>query len=359
MPWTTPTLTDTRKMVRDNVVALLRGAAMVPNNVLRVMADAMAGLARLALEYIDWLAKQLLPDTAETEWLDRHGNIWLVNADGTKGRKGATLSSGSILCTGTYGALIPTGSQLSANQTTYETLNQVAIDQDGQAVLNVRALDPGPDGNLDPGVTMAFASSVPDVDAQATVITMSGGTGEEADADLRARVLLRIQNPPMGGDATDYVQWALSVPGVTRAWSFPNEMGVGTVTVRFMMDALRASNNGFPTGDDVAIVQSFMDTMRPVAIKDFWVEAPIPFPINFIISNLDSNDAGTQGNVLVELQNTFMERSRPGQTWYRAWTDVAIGSAAGVNFYDIITPTDDVTMPSPGFMAVIGQIQYQ
>jgi len=39
------------------------------------MADANAGLGYLTLLYIDWLAKQLLPDTAETEWLDRRGVI--------------------------------------------------------------------------------------------------------------------------------------------------------------------------------------------------------------------------------------------------------------------------------------------
>ena len=42
------------------------------------------------------LLYRLLPDTAETEWLDRHGDIWLVNADGTSGPQGATLATGVI-----------------------------------------------------------------------------------------------------------------------------------------------------------------------------------------------------------------------------------------------------------------------
>ena len=49
-------------------------------------------LCHLTLQYIDWLSLQLLPDTAETEWLDRHGQIWLVNADGTTGRKMASAA---------------------------------------------------------------------------------------------------------------------------------------------------------------------------------------------------------------------------------------------------------------------------
>ena len=92
MPWATPTLREVRSVVRDNVRASLPGAdASVPNSVLRVLSDTQGGLCHLTLQYIDWLALQLLPDTAETEWLDRHGDIWLVNADGTIGRKQATL----------------------------------------------------------------------------------------------------------------------------------------------------------------------------------------------------------------------------------------------------------------------------
>ena len=72
-------------------------------------------LCHLTLQYIDWLALQLLPDTAETEWLDRHGEIWLVNADGSKGRKMATLSSGIVTFTGTEGGIVPAFTQLSGS----------------------------------------------------------------------------------------------------------------------------------------------------------------------------------------------------------------------------------------------------
>ena len=96
MPWSTPTLKAVRTQVRDYIAAVLPGAdASVPNSVLRVLSDAMGALCHLCLQYIDWLALQLLPDTAETEWLSRHGAIWLVNADGSIGRKLATQAFGT------------------------------------------------------------------------------------------------------------------------------------------------------------------------------------------------------------------------------------------------------------------------
>src|ERR1700741_241967 len=130
MPWTTPLLRDVRSLVRDAVAASLPGAdANVPNSVLRVLSDNQGALCHLTLQYIDWLALQLLPDTAETEWLDRHGQIWLVNADGSTGRKMATLSSGTGSFQGLIdGSVIPAGTQLQsgiAMPVSSESPNQV------------------------------------------------------------------------------------------------------------------------------------------------------------------------------------------------------------------------------------------
>src|SRR5215831_2880519 len=270
MPWQTPSLRQVRELTRDNVSTALSGAAMIPNSVLRVMCDAMSALAHLTLLYIDWLALQLLPDTAEKEWLDRHGQIWLLNADGTKGRKGATFAAGTVTITGTVGTIVPISSGLvGGNQIEYETTDEVILGADATPI-GIVALDGGAVGNLDPDEVLTFTDNLAGVDSQAIVVELTGGADEETDPDLRARVLQRIQQPPMGGDKSDYEMWTLRVAGVTRAWCAPNEMGIGTVTVRFMCDDLRVQNNGFPLDDDVIAVTSYLDTVRPVCVKDFW-----------------------------------------------------------------------------------------
>ncbi len=371
MPWTTPTLLQVRQMTRDNVTAMVRGAAMIPNNVLRVVSDAMAGLARLVLEFIDWLAKQLMVDLAETEWLDRHGNIWLKNADGSRGRKGATLSTGVILATGVQGSLVPAGSLLKASSTVqFETLNDAYIGiiaSSGVVItdpspINVRSLTGGAVANLAAGETMQFQTPISGVDGGVIVNSegISGGADEESDDDLRTRVLLRIQNPPMGGDATDYVQWALAVAGVTRAWSFPNEMGIGTMTVRFMMDNVRSDNDGFPLLIDIANVANYLDSVRPVAVKDFFTVAPIPFPINHVIRDLDLDNDTTRAAILVSLQKTFRKMAGPGETWYRTYSENAVAAASGVNHFDLELDGDapNIQMANSGYMPVMGTITY-
>ena len=358
MPWSTPTLKEVRGLVRDSIRGQLPGAdASIPNSVLRVMSDAQGALCHLTLQYVDWLALQLLPDTAETEWLDRHGDIWLVNADGSTGRKVATFAVGTIAFTGIGGTILPQYTSVtSGGSVDYETTEQIVLLDNAPTNAPARALDPGAAGNLDPGTPLGGIASLVGV-TDATIVEMTGGNDEENDDDLRMRVLNRIRQPPMGGDQNDYVQWSLAVPGCTRAWCFPNEMGIGTVTVRVMFDDLRASNDGFPYATDLDAVTTYLDQVRPVAVKDRWVLAPIKFPIDVYISNLNPDSDTTRGEVEANLLAMLLNQAAPGQTIYAAWKSYAIMSAPDVISFDLTNNADDV-MPSNGHMAVLRDIYY-
>lgn len=351
---------EVRSLVRDHIRGQLPGAdAMVPNSVLRVLSDVQGGLCHLNLQYLDWLSLMLLPDTAETEWLDRHADIWLVNADGTTGRKMATLATGSVNITGTLaGIVVPIASRLVGRGIDYETIAEVVIAEGGFPVAApVRAIDPGSAGNLNPGDTLSLADPPATVNSSTTVIEMFGGTDTENDDDLRTRVLERIRQPPMGGDQTDYIAWAKAYPGVTRAWCAPLEMGIGTVTVRFMMDELRADNQGFPTPADVTRVKEYMDTVRPVAVKEVYVVAPLPQRVDVYIRDLTPDTPSVRAAVEESLQQMILRWAKPGQPIYAAWKAHAIQDTAGVDHFDLMFWDDD-QMPSPGHLPVLGDIVY-
>jgi len=356
MPWSTPTLKDVRKLTRDYVLSQLGARTLIPNSALRIMSDAKAGLAHLVLLYIDWLAKQLVPDTAEQEWLDRHGNIWLRNADGSKGRKAATFAAGSLTFTGASGTVIPAFSVLrGSNSIDYQTTEDGEIGGDGTGSAAAEALTAGIASNLTEGDVLSFIEIIAGVDGQATVVEMDGGVDEENDDQLRERVLERIQKPPMGGDVDDYVAWAKGVAGVTRAWA-SDDMGPGTVIVWFMMDDLRADNRGIPTADDVANVQAYLDTMRPVAVKDLFVEAPVPLFYDLTIANLATDTPTVRGKIEDAIKTMELKRSRPGQTMYRSWVDEAIAGAVGEDHHELTFTT--TAMPEAGNMPFVGTILY-
>jgi uncharacterized phage protein gp47/JayE len=369
MPWSTPTLRDVRALVRDAVNASLPGAdATVPNSVLRVMSDNQGALCHLTLQYIDWLSLQLLPDTAETVWLDRHGQIWLVNADGSTGRKQATLASGTAQFTGIVdGTVVPAYTQMVSGvqldpstpgaMLWFETLEDITTSAAAPVEATIRAVDPGSIGNLPNGAVLAMSPTIPGVSAQVIVVDLEGGTDTETDDELRARILQRIRNPAMGGDVQDYVAWALAVPGVTRAWAAV-EQGIGTMTVRFMMDDLRADNQGFPLPADVETVGAYIDTQRPVTVKDCFVAAPIKQFVDITISNLVPNTEECMAQIEASIQQMLFQKAAPGQTIFASWISYAISSAADVQSFYFVTDSD-VVMASLGNMAVLGTISYE
>ncbi len=365
MPWITPTLRRVRELTRDEVTSSLSGAALIGNNVLRVMSDAMAGLAHLTLRYIDWLALQLLPDTSETEWLDRHGDIWLTNADGTTGRKSASYASGLVSFIGDAGTVIPNGTQLEGAGVLFETTQEIVLNIN-ETDATIQAIDPGSAGNLPAGSSLSILNGIVGVNSSPTVLSLTGGTDVETDSDLRTRVLLRIREPPMGGSATDYVQWTLAVPGVTRAWASPLEMGVGTVTVRFMVDDLRSTNDGFPLLEDIESVTTYLDKVRPVAVKDRFVESPIPEAIDFEIRNLTPDTAAIRAAIEENVIDMLRRKAAPAysidgvardaQTIYAAWVSEAIIQTPEVESFNLIM--SDHSMPHAGALAVLGAITY-
>jgi len=313
--------------------------------------------------YIQYLSNQLLPDTAEDAFLDRFADIWLLQP-----RKPPFYANGTVSVTATSGAIIPLGQQFTAgggNGPVFASTAQITVGI-SPVTVPVVAISPysGTIGNLDPGTVLALAPAIPNVANIATVVSLTGGAEQETNDELRARVLLRIQQPPCGGNGTDYEQWALSVPGVTRAWVSPCEMGVGTVTVRFMCDDLRASNGGFPLPGDVAILQAYINTVRPVTAIDCFVVVPIPLPVNFTLNNLNATDSGTMANIEASVSSMLKEVSAPASclnglpvpptTIYSSWVNQALLEAAGVSYFDLVMT--DVVPPSKGALAVLGTI---
>lgn len=371
MTWQTPTLKVLRQLNRANIVAQLNSGAMIPNSIERVMADSNAGLAFLSLLYLDYIAQQVMPDTA-TDWLPRYADIWLTNSGG--GQKPASLASGTVIATGQSGIIIPFGALLSgasvpsptggtATLLTYQVTAQTTCGA-GPTPVPIAATTAGALWNADAGTLLTWTPAIAGINGAATVVALAGGADQETIDQLRARVLQRIRQPPMGGDADDYVAWATSVPGVTRAWTSPLEMGVGTVTVRFMMDSLRVTTGGFPLPTDVAVVQAFLNTKRPVTAIDVFVVAPIPEPVSFTLQGLNTTDPGTMANITASVTTMLAERAAPSsssngspvfaQTIYAAWVSDAVFQAAGVQFFDLIM--SDHVMPTPSSMATLGSI---
>lgn len=335
MPFSRPTLPELIERAYADIEAGLPGAdARLRRSNLNVLAKAHAAGVHALYGYLGWMAEQLLVDTAGTVFLERHAAIWGVQ------RVPASFAAGPVAVTGTTGAVVPAGTVLQRSDGARYTATADATLASGAAEVQVASLEAGSAGNALAGTQMVFAEPVPGVLGTAVVAAggLTQGADRETDEALRGRVLARIQQPPMGGAAADYVAWALQVPGVTRAWVYPLEGGPGTVTVRFVRDN---DASFIPDSAEVAAVQSYINTVKPVTAQ-VTVAAPVAAPLALTIA-LTPDTTAVRTAVQAELADLLRREARPGGTVLISRVREAISVSAGETNHVLSVPTADVT----------------
>ena len=351
MPFSRPDIQTLIDRIASDIETRLPGAdARLRRSVLAALARAQAGAAHGLHGHLDWLARQLMPDTAETEHLERWASIWGV------ARKPATPAAGTVTFSGADGSTIPAGTTLARADGAEYTTDAAASIAGGVASVAVTASLPGVAGNAAAGTKLSLSAPVAGVQGQATVDApgLAGGADTETDAALRGRLLDRIRSAPHGGNANDYVQWALEVPGVTRAWVYPAELGLGTVTVRFVADDDPAGP--IPSQTLVDAVAAHIDALRPVTAA-VSVVAPTPAPLDLTI-RLTPNNPAVQAAVRAEIDDMLRREAVPGGAILLSHINEAISIAAGETDHALVSPTADVTHAT-GELAVLGTITWQ
>lgn len=350
MSFERPTLSALRTQARADVAARLTGTdAALRRALAMVLAESFAALVHHQYGYLDYIARQVIPDTAEGIYLDRWCRIVGI------ARKPATAAGGLVTATGTDGTAIPDGATLTRSDGVVYAVTAGATIASGEASLSVLAATPGADGALEAGAALTFVTAIPGVNGTATVgdAGLTGGGPEESDVALRDRLRARLSEPPTGGSVTDYVAWALENVGVTRAWCLPLNRGPGTVDVAFVMDD---REDIFPEAGDVATVQAYIDVRRPVTANCV-VFSPTPAPINVTITGLSPDNAAVRAAIVAELAAQIGRDAAPGGTIHRSRMIEAISRAAGEAWHTMTVPSADVTQAA-GALATLGTVTF-
>ncbi|MBR9781956.1 MAG: baseplate J/gp47 family protein [Rhodospirillales bacterium] len=357
--FTVPTFEALRGQSGSHYEARLGQGVTLGQGPVAVMPYIDGMLANGAYGYLDHIASQTMVLWATGENLDGHGFTFDVK------RIQASRATGNVIFSGVAGAGIDANQVLRDSAgVEFKVIDGVVLDEAGQAVANVKASVPGANGNLLEGASLTLVNPVDGVDPVATVAAggFAGGADKEKDGrpgvieHYRERILKEISMPPHGGAGGDYEKWAKEVPGVTRVWVARREMGMGTVTVRFMMDVLRASDGGIPTAADVALVQSHIDARRPTT-ADVYVVAPIPKSLAITIMGLDPDTPAVRSSITAELLDMIFRRGQPGVTLSRSWITEAIAISAGEGRHKVTAPADDV-VHAIGEIPVLGVVSY-
>lgn len=302
MAFVRPTLRELISRISSGIQSRLSVPQVRRSNA-TVYSRVLAGASHELHGFIEYVSKQIFVDTADSEHLDRHASIFGIT------RKAASKASGTVKFSFQDGVVnIPVGTILQGGD---EQQFQVTVAPNAEGVASVEALVAGEAGNIESGDTLTLISPIEGVISEAESQGIAGGADAEDDENLRARVLARQRETPHGGTSSDYVQWALAVPGVTRAWCYPLENGDGTVVVRFVCDDLADIS---PTSEMVKQVQSYIDSKRPVT-ADVTVMGPTLKAVNIEISTLTPDTSDVRAAVEAELKDLFMKESEP--SWSR------------------------------------------
>lgn len=393
MPFNRPTLTELRQRNAafiqselKNIGALLRFSNM------GILGDADAGLTYLHYGYLDWIAQQATPYTATDEYL----SAWAALKNVFQ-KPAAAGTCPSVQYTGTAGAIIPAGAVLNRADGYQYTIDSVAlIGGTGAGTVAITAVLPDPTtdptgggaaGNLAIGTVLTLDAAISGVSSAFTCnVAITDGADIETEAAFRARMLLAYQNTAQGGNNADYREWALDVPGVTRAWVTPKLMGAGTVGVYIMLDGDNTTNEGgFPVGTNgisqhetwgatkttsatgnQLTVADYIYALQPVTAL-VYVCSPIATAINFTFSGLTNASAATTTAIAAAIDNLFFQNGAPGGTVaqnsvtvgtiYLSDIMAAIADIPETEGFILTAPAANVVMPTGG-LPVLGTVTY-
>lgn len=152
-------------------------------------------------------------------------------------RRPATSAKGTLRFTGLEGTVIPLATPVST-ESSEGVLPQVFVTEAGAIIpaagfIDVAAIadTPGTAGNAAANEVFIPSAPIPGLTSVTNPAAMADGADEESDEVLLDRYLQRVRNPGSSGNAADYTNWALEVPGVGAVAVVALEDGPGTVTV--------------------------------------------------------------------------------------------------------------------------------
>ncbi|WP_413722702.1 baseplate J/gp47 family protein [Sodalis sp. RH24] len=343
-----PTLPQLIATIRSDLLSRFQDDVVLRRLDAEVYGRVQAAAVHTLYGYLDYLARNILPDLADEDWLARHGNMKRCP------RKDATAASGFVRWEGVTSSItVSSGTVIQTDDLIEYTSTAAASVSSGVLRIPVVATDAGVTGNLDDGVTVRLVSPITGLPSAGQADTIEGGADIESVDDWRARIIERWYYTPQGGADADYIIWAKEVSGVTRAWTYRHWSGAGTVGV---MVANSDLDNPIPDEAVVAAVREHILPLAPVAGSSLTVFAPLPKTVNFNIS-LNPDTEAVRYAVLAELKAMFLRDAVPGGKLYLSRISEAISVATGEYKHILVSPSADIDIGAAE-LPVVGDVAW-
>lgn len=235
-------LQDLVRIVENAMAVQFYGqSSTLRKGVLKVLAHVLGAMLYMMTLIAKRIWKNRFVSTCDDSALDGFGAEYGIP------HKAPVCASGKAkvtLADGTGSFEIEQGTALidPVTKKEYEVITTTTVSA-SNLFVPVAATHYGADSDVSAGAVLEFRDS--DVEGVESIESAGivGGKleGVEIDGEVqvwgelaeeyRARLLNRVQNPPHGGAANDYWQWAMSFPFVTDAYVFANNPNSNSVTI--------------------------------------------------------------------------------------------------------------------------------
>lgn len=339
--------------------AALSLSSVLRRSVISALARVVAATGHNIHSQIEYLSRQLFPDQADAQNLERHASIYGIS------RKEAVFSQLTVDVVFTAVATLPAGTVFKrSDNVEFIVVDEVTSAGAETLLVTLEGGEPGALFNTADGDTLTLESPISGVTNEALVsATVIEGTDTEDDESLRARLLSRIQTPPSGGTIDDYKQFAFEVADIGRVWVIPDLSGpfiVGVTAVTTNGDAMSVAKT--------AEVQANIEAKKPVTAKTI-VFSPVEQLVDIEIA-LTPNTSVVQAEVTAELTDLFTRETEvrgayagvatPSFTGRVALSKIseAISVAAGENDHDLTSPIISPEPNETGSILKLGTVTF-
>lgn len=343
-----PTLPQLIDTIRGDLLTRFNEDSVLRRLDAEVYARVQAAAIHTLYGYIDYLARNLLPDLADEEWLVRHGNIKRCP------RKGATKASGFVRWEGIQNAIsIPSDAEIHRDDGQIYTTTAPATSAKGVLRVPVVGKSSGQAGNCEDGIALRLATPVSGLSSTGYADNIRTGTDIEDLDSWRQRIMARWYDTPQGGADGDYVRWAKEVSGIHRAWTHRHKNGIGTVWVMVASDDV---DHPAPTREILTQVREHILPLAPVAGSGLTVFGVTPKPVPVSLA-LSTDTSEIRADVITEIKAFLQREGEPGSPLFLSRLAEAISLAAGEIAHRLIAPTGDIELTRTE-VPVLGEVTW-
>lgn len=299
---------------------------------------------------IDFVKKQMFPNTATGEYLELH-----AQQRGLERKKGNKSTGEIMLKLDTpleYSLIIPKGTVCTTSDGTlnFLTTEDKAIAVGGSlALVEVEAENSGTQYNIAANkltTIVTYFSAGLSISNSSSFI---GGTDDETDDELRNRIIYSMKNIPNGANKQYYISLAKSVDGIQSAAVISKEEGPASITVYVGGRGTAASEEAYREAQSALRKNSatgitvYVKKANPVTVN---VDISISFEGGYTL-------AGLQTVLTAKIKN-FFDNLYVGERFALSALGDVIFHTDGVTDYVFNNMTDrEISLKA---MAVVGNI---